>query len=193
MKNVLAFDLGASSGRAVAAAFDGKTLSLSEVHRFANEPVMLGSTFYWDTLRLLHEIKTGISKANLTGTRFDSLGVDTWGVDFGLLRPDGRLVDNSVHYRDARTAAMPAEVFSRLPAREIYASTGIQTMDLNTLFQLYYLATREPEQLERADSLLFTPDLLNFFLSGVRAAEYSIASTSQLLDARARTWDDALF
>ena len=193
MKNVLAFDLGASSGRAVAAAFDGKTLSLSEVHRFANEPVMLGSTFYWDTLRLLHEIKTGISKANLTGTRFDSLGVDTWGVDFGLLRPDGRLVDNSVHYRDARNAAIPAEVFSRLPAREIYASTGIQTMDLNTLFQLYYLATREPEQLERADSLLFTPDLLNFFLSGVRAAEYSIASTSQLLDARARTWDDALF
>ena len=193
MKNVLAFDLGASSGRAVAAAFDGKKLSLEEIHRFSNDPVMVGKTFYWDILRLLHEIKTGISKANLTGTKFDSLGIDTWGVDFGLLRPDGRLVDNPVHYRDVRNAPMPDEVFSKVPAREIYASTGIQTMDLNTLFQLYYLATREPEQLERADSLLFTPDLLNFFLSGVKSAEYSIASTSQLLDARKRTWDDALF
>ncbi len=192
MKNVLAFDLGASSGRAVAAAFDGRKLSLSEIHRFANDPVMLGNTFYWDTLRLLHEIKTGISKANLTGS-FDSLGVDTWGVDFGLLRPDGRLVDNAVHYRDLRNAPMPAEVFSKLPARAIYASTGIQTMDLNTIFQLYYLATRDPEQLERADSLLFTPDLLNFFLSGVRSCEYSIASTSQLLNARTRTWDDGIF
>lgn len=193
MKNVLAFDLGASSGRAVAAAFDGAKLELSELHRFSNDPVMLGHTYYWDILRLLHEIKTGISRAHLSGARFDSLGVDTWGVDFGLLRPDGRLVDNPLHYRDARNAAMPAEVFSRVPASEIYASTGIQTMDFNTLFQLYYLATREPEQLERADSLLFTPDLLNFFLSGVRSAEYSIASTSQLLDARARTWDERLF
>ena len=85
MKNVLAFDLGASSGRAVAAAFDGKKLSLEEIHRFSNDPVMVGKTFYWDILRLLHEIKTGISKANLTGTKFDSLGIDAWGVDFGML------------------------------------------------------------------------------------------------------------
>lgn len=193
MKNLLAFDLGASSGRAVAAAYNGDKLTLSEIHRFSNDPVMLGNTFYWDILRLLHEIKTGISKANLTGNTFDSLGVDTWGVDFGLLRPDGRLVDNPVHYRDARNAPMPAEVFSKMDAREIYASTGIQTMDLNTLFQLYYLATREPEQLERADSLLFTPDLLNFFLSGVRSCEYSIASTSQLLNAVSHKWYKAIF
>ncbi|MGI6335960.1 MAG: rhamnulokinase [Eubacteriales bacterium] len=192
MKNVLAFDLGASSGRAIAGAYDGSRLTLSELHRFSNDPVMLGNTFYWDFPRLIHEIKTGISKANLTGTAFDSLGVDTWGVDFGLVTKSGRLVDNPVHYRDARNIPMPAEVFAKVPARDIYASTGIQTMDLNTIFQVYYLATRSPELLTAADSLLFTPDLINFFLSGARVSEYSIASTSQLLNARKRTWDTAL-
>ena len=191
-KNVLAFDLGASSGRAMGGSFDGERLTLTELHRFSNDPVMVGSTFHWDTLRLLHEIKTCISKANLSGMSFDSLGIDTWGVDFGLITKSGRMLGNPVHYRDARNVGMADKVFSQVPSTEIYASTGIQTMDFNTLFQLAWLRDNEPELLEQAESLLFTPDLLSYFLSGVRVNEYSIASTSQMLNARNRTWDKAL-
>ncbi len=186
-KRVLAFDFGASSGRAMIGVFDGKTIRLEEIHRFSNDPVTVNGTMYWDVLRLFFEIKQGISKAQLSGG-FDSIGIDTWGVDFGLIDRAGNLLENPVHYRDARTNGLVEKSFTVLPKDQFYQITGIQFMEINTAFQLYSLALNRPELLERADTLLLTPDLFNFMLTGVRSTEYSIASTTQMLDARKRTW-----
>ena len=114
MKRVLAFDFGASSGRAIIGSFDGEKISLQEVHRFSNDPVMLNGTLYWDVLRLFYEIKQGIVKAKIAGG-FDSIGIDTWGVDFGLIDKNGRLLENPVHYRDLRTAGLVEESFKTIP------------------------------------------------------------------------------
>lgn len=186
-KRVLAFDFGASSGRAMIGIYDGKTIQLEEVHRFSNDPVMMNGTMYWDILRLFYEIKQGITKAQLSGG-FDSIGIDTWGVDFGLIDKAGNLLENPVHYRDARTAGMVEKSFSVLPKEQFYQLTGIQFMEINTVFQLYSLALNRPELLERAETLLLTPDLFNFMLTGTRSTEYSIASTTQMLDAKRRAW-----
>lgn len=134
-KRVLAFDFGASSGRAIIGHFDGENIRLEEVHRFSNDPVSVNGTLYWDILRLFFEIKQGLTKAKLAGG-FDSIGIDTWGVDFGLLDEFGCLLENPVHYRDARTKGMIDEVFKTVPREELYSRTGIQFMELNTLFQL---------------------------------------------------------
>ena len=186
-KRVLAFDFGASSGRAVVGTFDGRTIHMEEVHRFANDPVMVRGTMYWDVLRLFHEIKQGMTKAHLAGP-FASVGIDTWGVDFGLLDERGNLLENPVHYRDARTAGMVEAAFRHISRQELYGITGNQIMPINTLFQLLSLKEQRPEALARAKNLLFMPDLLNYFLSGACKAEYSIASTSQMLDARKKCW-----
>ena len=186
-KRVLAFDFGASSGRAVVGTFDGRTIHMEEVHRFANDPVMVRGTMYWDVLRLFHEIKQGMTKAHLAGP-FASVGIDTWGVDFGLLDERGNLLENPVHYRDARTAGMVEAAFRHISRQELYGITGNQIMPINTLFQLLSLKEQRPEVLARAKNLLFMPDLLNYFLSGACRAEYSIASTSQMLDARKKCW-----
>ncbi len=191
MKRVLAFDFGASSGRAIIGSFDNGKITLQEVHRFSNDPVKLNGTLYWDVLRLLHEIKQGIVKAKIAGG-FDSIGIDTWGVDFGLIDKDGRLLENPVHYRDLRTAGLVEEAFKTIPKEKLYNITGIQFMELNTLFQLISLRRQRPELLERADKMLFMPDLLAYFLTGKKCAEYSIASTSQLLDLEKRTWSDEI-
>ena len=188
-KRVLAFDLGASSGRLIEGAFDGERLRLRELHRFANEPVRLGRTLYWDFPRLFHEIRNGLAKA---GAGYDSMGVDTWGVDAGFLDKNGDLLTLPVHYRDSRYAGLREEVTKVVPARELYARTGIQALDFNTLNQLWYAATRTPGLLDRAEHMLFIPDLINYFLTGVPAVEYTDASTSQLLSARARDWDREL-
>jgi len=186
-KRVLAFDFGASGGRAVRGELvDGKIVK-EEVHRFSNDPVMVGNTLYWDTLRQFYEIKQGIVKANLKGG-FDSIGIDTWGVDFGLLDEHGELLENAVHYRDDRTVGMQEEVSRVIAKDELYHITGNEFMDFNTIFQLYALKKKRPWMLERAKSLLFTPDLFNYFLSGVMAAEYTMASTTQLLDANEKVW-----
>ncbi|MBQ8784052.1 MAG: rhamnulokinase [Clostridia bacterium] len=191
MKKVLAFDFGASSGRAIIGTFENGKISLQEVHRFSNDPVKVNGTLYWDVLRLLHEIKQGIVKAKIAGG-FDSIGIDTWGVDFGLLDKDGRLIENPVHYRDPRTAGLVEEAFKTIPKEKLYKITGIQFMELNTLFQLISLRRQRPELLERADKMLFMPDLLAYFLTGKMCAEYSIASTSQLIDIENRTWSKEL-
>lgn len=191
MKKVLAFDFGASSGRAIIGSFDNGKISLQEVHRFSNDPVKVNGTLYWDVLRLLHEIKQGIVKAKMAGG-FDSIGIDTWGVDFGLIDKDGRLLENPVHYRDPRTAGLVEEAFKTIPKEKLYKITGIQFMELNTLFQLISLRRQRPELLERADKMLFMPDLLAYFLTGKMCAEYSIASTSQLIDIEDRTWSKEL-
>ena len=191
MKRVLAFDFGASSGRAIIASYDGGKITLEEVHRFSNDPVMLNGTLYWDALRLFFEIKQGITKAKLAGG-FDSIGVDTWGVDFGLLDEKGCLVENPVHYRDARTKGIIDEAAKLIPKKEMYDITGIQFMEFNTAFQLLSIKQRRPELLDRAAKLLFMPDLFSYFLTGNMVAEYSIATTSQLVEAVTGKWSERM-
>lgn len=191
-KKVLAFDFGASSGRAVVGDYNGDRLTLAETHRFSNDPVTMGGTFYWDIVRFMYDIKLGINKSSREAGPLASIGIDTWGVDFGLLDAGGRLMENPVHYRDGRTQGIPEEVFKTVSKKELYDATGIQLLDFNTVFQLYYLATRRPGLLEDAESLLFMPDLLNYFLTGNKVTEYSVASTSELLNPYSRDWDREL-
>ena len=190
-KRVLAFDFGASSGRAIVGEYDGEKIILTEVHRFSNDPVSFGGTLYWDVLRLLHEIKQGIIKAKEAGG-FDSIGIDTWGVDFGLLDKDGHLLENPVHYRDDRTSGILEEAFKSIPRERLYEITGIQFMELNSLFQLLAIKLKRPELLERADKLLFMPDLLGYMLTGEKTTEYSIATTSQIVDLETKDWSEEI-
>ena len=190
-KQVLAFDFGASSGRAIIGTLEDGKISMEEVYRFSNDPVIIGDTMYWDTLRQFFEIKQGIIKAKQKGG-FESIGIDTWGVDFGLLDKDGRLLESAVHYRDDRTLGMQEEVFKEIPKDELYDLTGNQFENFNTIFQLYALAKKRPELLDRAETLLLTPDLFNYFLTGEKKAEYTMATTTQLLDARNKVWSDRI-
>lgn len=187
-KRVLTFDFGASSGRAMIATLDGGKIGLKEIHRFSNDAVTVGDTLYWDVLRLFFEIKQGITKATLDGG-FDAIGIDTWGVDFGIIDKNGKLLSNPVHYRDARTEGMMEEVFKIIPKDELYSRTGTQTMRINSLYQLFYLSRKEPEIMAAADKILFTPDLFAYFLTGEKKTEYTIASTTNMLNPETRDWD----
>ncbi len=189
-QNVLAFDLGASSGRAILGGFDGERLTLREVHRFDNNAVPLLGTLYWDVLALYSEIRQGLSAAARAGG-CKSVGIDTWGVDFGLLDAHGALVQNPVHYRDKRTEGLIPEV-EALVGENLYMRNGIQLMELNTIFQLYALAKYRPDVLAGAQRALLMPDLLGHFLCGEMTAEYSMASTTQLLDPHTKNWDRVL-
>lgn len=186
-KRVLAIDFGASSGRAIVGSFDGEKITLNEVHRFSNDPVKVGDTVYWDVLRLFHEIKQGVIMAKQLGS-FDSIGIDTWGVDFGLLDKYGCLLENPVHYRDERTKGLIEECAKTVPNDEFYGTTGIQFMELNTVYQLYALKKYRPHILERAAHLLFMPDLFGYMLTGKMTTEYSIATTSQMVDIKTKNW-----
>ncbi|MBR3802759.1 MAG: rhamnulokinase [Clostridia bacterium] len=192
MKKVLAIDFGASSGRAIIGSFDGKKITLEEIHRFSNDPVSVNGTTYWDVLRLFHEIKQGLIKAKSYG-EISSIGIDTWGVDFGLIDKYGQLLENPIHYRDLRTKGMIEEADKAIPLRELYNMTGIQFMELNTVFQLLSLAKNRPHVLERADKLLFMPDLFGYMLTGKKTTEYSIATTSQLVDINTKSWSSEIF
>lgn len=189
---MLAIDLGASSGRGIIGTFDGKRLSLEENHRFSNDPVTIGKAFHWDILRIYYEIMEAIRKCGTAGEKIRSIGIDTWGVDYGLLGKHGELLGNPYHYRDARTAGIQPYAFSKMSRDEIYDIAGIQSADFNTLFQLNAALRDDPEALDKADKLLFTPDLLNYFLTGIARTEYTIASTSQLLDAKKRDWSEEI-
>ncbi|MBE6783933.1 MAG: rhamnulokinase [Ruminococcaceae bacterium] len=191
MKRVLAFDFGASSGRAIIGKFENGKIELSEVHRFSNDPVSVGGTTYWDVLRLFYEIKQGIIKAKQAGG-FDSIGIDTWGVDFGLLDEFGCLLENPIHYRDTRTVGMIEEAEKYISKREMYDITGIQFMELNTIFQLLALKKERPHMLERTDKMLFMPDLFAYMLTGEKNTEYSIATTSQMIDLKTNSWSGEL-
>jgi len=187
--NVLALDYGASSGRAIAGSYDGRSLSLRELHRFANEPVSMRGTLYWDLPRLYHEMKAGLVKAAADGG-FASVGIDTWGVDFGLIDKAGKLLSLPVHYRDSRTDGILTKAYERIAREKLYELTGIQTMEINTAFQLLALAEQDPGLLQAADKLLLMPDLLAWLLTGADGAERSIASTTQLLDVRTGDWSE---
>ena len=189
--NLLAFDLGASSGRALLGRFDGQRIAVRTVHQFANGPVELAGHLYWPLPRLVSELRRGIAAAaRETDGSLDAIGIDTWGVDFGLLDADGDLLGNPVHYRDSRTRGMFEAAFERMPKEEIFRHTGLAFQPFNTLYQLLALKLAKPAMLEAASSLLFMPDLLGYFLTGERATEYTDASTSQLLDAQLRTWSE---
>jgi rhamnulokinase len=186
----LAADLGAESGRVVLGRFEGERMSLEEVHRFPNMPVRLPDGLHWDALRILGEIKDGIAKAAKDGGRIESLGVDAWGVDFGLLDRDGCLISNPYHYRDPRTEGMQERAFGRMPQEEIYETTGIQFLPINTLYQL--LAIEDSPLLQAARTLLLIPDLIGYWLTGEKACEFTAASTTQLCDARSGGWSSGL-
>lgn len=186
--NYLAVDLGAESGRTVVGSFDGKRFDLQETHRFSNGAVRVFDTFHWNALGLWQEIKTGIAKSVQISGAPASLGVDTWGVDFGLIRSDGSLAGNPVQYRDPRTEGILEVAYSIVPKAKIYERTGLQFMRFNSLFQLLAMARRGKDPFTGVAKMLFMPDLFNYFLTGRQTAEYSIASTSQMLDARTRQW-----
>lgn len=189
--DVLALDFGASSGRAIIGTFDGEKISLKEIHRFTNDPVIVQDTMYWDVLRLFHDIKISLIKAKQQG-KIKSLGIDTWGVDFGLLDEQGKLIGNPVHYRDKRTNGILPKAFAKLDKDTFYKLTGNQFMELNTVFQLLAQKEQDPDTLARAKTLLFMPDLFNYFLSGKKVSEYTIASTSQILNAQAKNWSSEI-
>ncbi len=188
----LAFDLGAESGRAIAARLSDGRLSLEEVHRFANLPITLQGTMYWDIYGLLRELRTGLKMFNDSRGRPAGVGIDTWGVDFGLLAADGSLLAPPVCYRDHRNDGMVEHVQSLLGTERIYDRTGVQFMQINSICQLAGIQKRTPEVLRAAGSLLFVGDLLAWYFCGRRVNEYTIASTSQLIDPRTRDWADDL-
>lgn len=190
--NVLGIDLGASSGRAMLGTLEGKKLTIREIHRFLNEPVTLCGRFVWDMPRLFHEIKQALLKLSKSGETVDAIGIDTWGVDFGLLDKNGHLLSLPVHYRDARTNGIPEKVRAIIPDEELFARTGIAFNSFNTLYQLYAMKEEGDPALESAQDLLFLPDLLAYFLTGKKGTEYTIASTSQLLNPFTRDWDREL-
>ena len=179
MKTVLAFDFGASTGRAIKASFDGKEISYEEIHRFDNIPKTVDGHVCHDVDMIFGEIKEAIAKAG----KVDSIAFDTWGVDYALLDKDGKIIHEPFHYRDERTKDALEKAFSRLSSDEIYEETGNQIMNINTLFQLL-----SDDNLEKADKLLFMPDLFSYLLTGEKVCEMSIASTSQMLDMNDKVW-----
>ena len=186
MLTVLAVDLGAESGRVMAVHFDGNRLELEELHRFPNTTVTLNGTLHWNFLRLWDDIQTGIAKGRALNP--DSIGVDTWGIDFGLLDKQGNLIGNPVHYRDCRTAGMMEVAFAKVPQADIFAQTGIQFMPINTLYQLLSLVEANSPQLQIADTFLTAPDLLNYWLTGAKVCEFSNATTTQLFNPTTGAW-----
>jgi rhamnulokinase len=187
MSSYLAADLGAESGRVILGTLTHGRLEIEELRRFPNQPVELPSGLYWDAFRLFHEIIEGLTIAGRERhLKAAGIGVDTWGVDFGLLAADGGLIDCPRHYRDARTNGVPERLFETVPRSEVFARTGVQIMSINSLYQLYSMRLAHSASLENARRLLFMPDLLNYWLTGVERNEVTIASTSQMYDSQAR-------
>ena len=186
--NYLALDIGAESGRAILGTLENKFLTLTETHRFPNLPIQINNTLHWDVAQIWSEIKTGIRKSIKKFGHLDSLGLDTWGVDFGLLDKDGHLLGDPVHYRDARTDGMMDEAFKRISRDEIFANTGIQFMQLNTLYQLLAMLKTNSQLFNHAETFLTIPDLFNYWLSGKITNEFTNATTTQCLDPTTRQW-----
>ena len=191
-KNFLGYDFGASSGRAMLGVFDGEKIEISEIHRFSNDPVMMNGRFVWDTQRLFYEVKQALVKVSRMGIKLDAIGIDTWGVDYGLLDKNGALLGIPVNYRDHRTDGMMEKVFEVVPKEEVFEATGLAFNQFNTLYQLYAMKLAGDPTLELADKMLFTPDLFAYFLTGKMGTEYTIASTSQMIDPHTRTWATGL-
>lgn len=188
----IAVDFGGGSGRVIAGIITNGRIELNEIHRFTNRQIKAGNYLYWDFLSLFEEMKTGLRIAAQKGYKVNGIGIDTWGVDYGLIDKSGKLISNPVCYRDCRTENLPEEIFHFIDESAHYAQTGIQVMNINTLFQLYSQIKANDPQLQIADKLLFMPDLFSYYLTGVANNEYCIASTSELLEARTKTWAEEL-
>ena len=189
-KRFLAFDFGASNGRAIIGKYDGKKIVLQEIHRFENRPVFTNGVFFWDILRLYSELKIGIKKALLINNKeISTIGIDTWGVDFGLLDKDKNLISNPIHYRDKSVELTYKKVFKILSEREIYYRTGVQFMKINTIFKLYSMVINKSVALKNAKYFLMMGDLLNFFLTGEIFSEYTNTTTSQIYNLEIKNWD----
>jgi rhamnulokinase len=182
----LAFDLGAESGRAMLGTLDRGVLGVREIHRFGNEPVRQNGSLQWDILHLWQEMRRALERDAATG--LDSIGVDSWGVDYALIGERGNLLENPYHYRDRRTSGVMDEVFERVSRERIYAITGIQFLPINTIYQLYAACRATPALVDAARALMTIPDLLNYWLTGAMTSEYTVATTTQFIDARTRTW-----
>ncbi|MFO0807358.1 MAG: rhamnulokinase family protein [Gemmataceae bacterium] len=187
-RKLLAIDLGAESGRGIVGHFDGRQLVLDVVHRFPNGPVKTLDSWHWDLLRLHGEILTALRVAGGKFGGLDAVGVDTWGVDFALLGRGGTLLGNPRHYRDPHTTGIMEAAFQKVPREHIYRRTGLQFMQINSLFQLLAMQRDRSPLLDVAENLLFMPDLFHYFLTGLKVNEFTDASTSQMLDPMTRTW-----
>ena len=188
-KVYLAVDVGAESGRVMAGLWNGKRIRLEEIHRFPNGPVALGDSIRWDVMRLWAEIQNGLALAGKKyGKRIVSVGADTWGVDFVLLNKQDEILGQPYHYRDARTNGMMAKAFKKVPRAEIFAQSGLQFMQLNSLYQLLAWQAHSPEILAAADTLLFMPDFLHWAMCGAKKVEFTNASTSQFVHPLQRDW-----
>lgn len=185
----LAIDLGAESGRVMAGMFDGKQIRLEELHRFSNGPVNVADTMRWDLIRLWSQIQVGLQKAAARfGQNIVSVGVDTWGVDYVLLSKTGEMLGQPYHYRDVRTRGVMNQVFQRVPRAEVFANTGLQFMELNTLYQFVAMNNTNPELMAMADKMLMIPDFFHWLLSGSRVVEFTNATTSQMFHPTERNW-----
>ncbi|MFD0670191.1 rhamnulokinase family protein [Cohnella sp. GCM10027633] len=189
---IIAFDLGASSGRALLGRLNGGKIEVEELHRFPNDPVQVGDRLHWDILRLYHEIKQGLLKAKHRGITPDSIGIDSWAIDFGLIGANGELIANPYNYRDRHTEGAMESLFSRVPASVIFARTGIQFLPFNTIFQLYAMKEAHAPQLKDGAKLLMIPDLLRYFLTGEMHNEFTNATTTQLYNPIEDRWDPEL-
>ncbi|KKM02664.1 hypothetical protein LCGC14_1782190, partial [marine sediment metagenome] len=189
MVRILAFDLGASSGRVIVGILENELLKLDEIYRFSNEGIFIGNSLYWDVLRIFQKMKKGLSiYVKKYGPSLKSLGIDTWGVDFVLLDEQDNLLGPVHHYRDSRTEGMLDELFEIIPRKEIFNQTGIQFIQFNTLIQLYSMIKHKSPKLSIAKTFLMLPDFMNFLLSGVKYCEYSEVTTSQLYNPIIRNW-----
>jgi rhamnulokinase len=186
--NYLALDIGAESGRAILGILDGGRLTLQEIHRFSNSPVRLPEGLQWDVLHLWEEIKAGIAASAKNGVRLDGIGLDTWGVDFALLDQNGALLANPFHYRDDRTDGILNEAFKLMPRETIYNNTGIQFMQINTLYQLLAMVIQKSPLFDVATTFVTIPDLFNYWLSGQITNEFTNATTTQCFDPIKRNW-----
>jgi len=193
LKRFLAFDIGASSGRAIVGTLDNNKLILDEIYRFSNGGIRIDESLLWDILGIYSELLNGLRKyVKKYGSSVDGIGIDTWGVDFVLLDKNNELVGPSHHYRDSRTKGMLNYMFEKVSKEEIFNYTGIQFMELNTSTQLYSLIYNNSPQLTRSETFLLIPDYLNYLLCGIKCSEYSIATTSQLLNPNTLDWSQRL-
>jgi rhamnulokinase len=192
--NYIAVDLGAESGRVMLGSIAAGRLTLEETHRFSNGPVEKQGSLRWDFDRLLSEVKLGIGQAaRISAGNVGGIGVDTWGVDFGLIGADGKLIEAPYHYRDSRTNGMMDKAFEAMPKRDIYQHSGIQFMQLNSLYQLLAMQTSRSPVLAKTKTLIFMADLFSYFLCGKAFGEYTLASTSQMMDMQTGKWSEAIF
>jgi rhamnulokinase len=189
----LAFDLGATSGRSILATLQNGKVVLKELTRFPNKIIRVGDKYYWNIYSLFEELKNGLRVVGNEKIKIDSVGIDTWGVDFVYVAEDGTFLGLPRAYRDPYTNGAPEEYFEKIPRKEVYELTGIQIMNFNSLFQLYAAAKESSSALKTAKNILFTPDALSYMLTGNKVCEYTIASTSQILNPRTKKFEAKLF